>query len=106
MKLKNFNDYLEKRLDKKEILKIEHQAKLEAKFMLNLQKDISQAVEKFMQDSDIGFNELVRKMDSSPSHLVKIKNGKANLTLSSIAHLAALLGKEPHIVFKDKKSKR
>ena len=104
MKLKKFDDYLKKRLDKAEISSIEQQASLEAESLLSLQEDVSKAVANYMAEKDIGFNELVCRLDTSSSQVLKIQKGEANLTLASIAHLAALLNKEPHIVFKEHKS--
>lgn len=57
----------------------------------------------YMEAHDIGFNELVRRLNSSPPHIAKIQRGEANLTLASMAHLFALLGKEPQEIFKNKK---
>jgi transcriptional regulator with XRE-family HTH domain len=104
MKLKKFDDYLKKRLNKDEISDIEHQASLEAESLLSLQEDVSKAVAAYMAEKDIGFNELVRRLDTSSSQVLKIQKGEANLTLASIAHLAALLNKEPHIVFREHKA--
>ena len=101
MKLKKFSDYLTKRLNKAKISEIEHQAELEVKFLLALQEDVSRAVAAYMTEKSIGFNELVRRLDASPSQVLKIQKREANLTLSSIAHLAALLNKKPHLVFKE-----
>jgi hypothetical protein len=56
-----------------------------------------------IKKNKIGFNELVRRLDSSPTHVAKIQRGESNLTLSSLAHLLALLGKEPKDIFKNKK---
>ena len=103
MKTKNFKSYLEKRLNQEEIAEIELQAKLEIKILNSIQQVISHAMEEYMEKNKIGFNELVRRLDSSPAHVAKIKRGEANLTLSSLAHLFAALGKEPQDVFKDKK---
>lgn len=100
MKLKSFQKYLEKRLNKEEIAEIERQALLEKKSLEKMQRDIARALESYMEKNDIGFNDLVRKLDVSPTHITKIQKGKANLTLSSIAHLFAALGQEPHLVFK------
>ena len=55
----------------------------------------------YMKKNKIGFNELVRHLNSSPSHVAKIQRGEANLTLSSLAHLLALMGKDPKDVFKN-----
>ena len=100
MKLKNFQHYLEKRLDKKEIAQIEKCAQLEAKALYALKTDVANAIKKYMKDENIGFNELVRRLDASPAQVAKIQKGEANLTLASLAHIFALLNKQPHIVIK------
>lgn len=100
MKLKSFQKYLEKRLSKKEIAEIEQQAEREKKVLETMQKNIADAMDAYMKKNNIGFNELVRQLDVSPTHIAKIQKGTANLTLSSIANLLALLGQEPHSVFK------
>lgn len=99
MKTKSFQKYLEKRLDKDEITEIEEQAELEIKMLQYIQRSISNAMEDYMKKNKVGFNELVRRLDSSPAHVAKIQRGEANLTLSSLAHIFALLGKEPQDVF-------
>lgn len=99
MKLKKFDEYLKKRLDSEEIAIIERQADLEVESLRALQEDVSRAVSEYMVAEEIGFNELVRRLDVSPAQIVKIQKRKANLTLSSLAHLAALFNKRPHIVF-------
>lgn len=53
-----------------------------------------------MKKYDLGFNDLVKHLDSSPTHIAKIQKGTANLTLSSLAHLCAKIGEEPKLVFK------
>ncbi len=103
MKTKSFQKYLEQRLNKDEIAEIEEQAKLEVKILTSIQQLISSAMEEYMEKNNIGFNELVRRLDSSPAHVAKIRRGEANLTLSSLAHLFAALGKEPQEVFKGRK---
>ena len=100
MKTKSFDQYLVKRLSKEEILDIQYQAKLEKEALMTLQNDIVGAITNYMKDERIGFNELIRRLDVSPSQLTKMKKGKANLTLASIAHIFALLKRKPHLVFK------
>ena len=100
MKTRSFQKYLEKRLDKEEIAEIEAQAQLEVKILRSIQQSISDAMADYMEKNDVGFNELVRRLDSSPAHIAKIQRGEANLTVASLAHLLALLGKEPREVFK------
>ncbi len=100
MKTKNFNEYLKKRLNKKEIADIEQHAKLEYLALKSLQDDIAKAVSKYMEQEKIGFNELVRRLGISPTQVAKIQKGEANLTLASLAHIFALLGRHPHLVLK------
>ena len=94
MKLKSFDYYLKKRLDSREIAEIERQAEMELESLKTLQNDISHVVSEYMTEKDVGFNELVRRL------------GNANLTLSSLAHIAALINKRPHIVFVDIEQKQ
>ena len=100
MKLKKFDDYLEKRLNPVEIAEIEKQAAAEYESLKALQEDVAHIVSTYMEEKNMGFNELVRKLDVSPAHVSKIQKGEANLTLASLAHLAALMNKKPHIIFK------
>jgi len=100
MKLKKFDEYLEKRLDPKEIAEIEKQAAAEYESLKALQEDVANIVSAYMEEKHLGFNGLVRKLDASPAHVSKIQKGEANLTLASLAHLAALMNKKPHITFK------
>ncbi|HEX4068934.1 MAG TPA: helix-turn-helix domain-containing protein [Candidatus Babeliales bacterium] len=98
--LKDFHDLMKKRLTKEEIQMIQEQAELEFKALKALQDDIANKMANLMEQKDIGFNELVERLDVSPAHIAKIQKGKANLTLASIARLFAALGEEPHLVLK------
>ncbi|HYF98046.1 MAG TPA: hypothetical protein VD770_03615 [Coxiellaceae bacterium] len=100
MKLKNFDDYTNKRLSKTEITEIKKRAEVEYQALKLLQQDVSKAINKYMVSEQIGFNELVRRLGVSTAQAVKIQKGEANLTLASLAHIAALLQKRPHLVFK------
>lgn len=99
MRLKNFNDHLKERLDQNEIKKLQHQAQLEYESLQTLQNDIAAAIAKYMNETGMGFNELTRGLGVSPSQAAKIKKGEANLTFTSIAHVAAFLGKRAHLIF-------
>lgn len=100
MKPRSFDKYVAKRLTKVEIAEIKKQALLEKSVLDALQQDIAKAMARYMKKNDIGFNELVDRLDTSPSHVTKIQKGTANLTLSSLAHLFATIGEEPKLVFK------
>ncbi len=99
MKTKSFRKYLEERLNKNEIADIEAQAELETKILQAMQNIIADTIDDYLKKHDIGFNELVRRLDWSPSKVVKVQRGEANMTLSSLAHLFALVGKDPREVF-------
>lgn len=100
MKLKSFQSILEERLNKEEIAEIRAQAELEIKALQSLQEGVKSAMENYMEKNSVGFNEMVRRLNSTPSQLSKIQQGKANLTLASLAHLSALMGQEPSLTFR------
>lgn len=100
MKTKKFYDILEKRLTKEEIIAIEQQAQLEVNILKSIQKILADTMAQYMEENKIGFNEVVRRLSTSPSQAAKIQRGEANLTLASFAHFLALMGKEPKDIFK------
>lgn len=102
MRLKNFQDLIEKKLTKEQIAEIERKADLEITALKKMQKEVKRAVNDYMKQNDIGFNEMVRRLNSNPTQLSKIQKGEANLTISSLAHLSALLNAEPVLQFKKK----
>jgi plasmid maintenance system antidote protein VapI len=99
MKTKSFRKYLEERFDEKTIREIEEQADAEAEYLKNLQEEVSKAVAAYMSEQKIGFNELVKRLGTSPSQIAKIQRGEANLTLATLAHFGSLIGKRPKVVF-------
>ena len=102
MKLKKFRDLIEKRFSKDEIAIIEQRAELEVKALRSLQESIKQIMNDYMKRNESGFNEMVRRLNSNATQVSKIQRGQANLTLASLAHISALLGQEPSLVFKKK----
>ncbi len=101
MKVKSFNTYLEKRLDKKEIKEIKDAAKVEFEIFTALQEEVAKTLVDFMTKNSLGFNELVAKLGKSPTQVSKIIKGKANLTLATIAQLYAFMGRRPHIIARE-----
>ena len=100
MKTKSFHDYLKKRLTDEEIIEIERKAQLEVDILKSIQKVLADTMAQYMKKNKIGFNEVVRRLSTSPSQAAKIQRGEANLTLASFAHFLALMGKEPKDIFK------
>jgi hypothetical protein len=97
MKTVSFDLYLKKRLSKDEIEEIEKAALIESQIQLDIQKQIAMVVNSYMENSNFGFNDMVRLLGTSPSQFKKIKDGKANLTLATIAHIFSLIKKRPVI---------
>ncbi|HEV2613171.1 MAG TPA: hypothetical protein VGV92_00510 [Gammaproteobacteria bacterium] len=64
-----------------------------------LQKDVSLSIVKYMDKEKIGFNELARRLRTSPTQTQKIQKGNANLTMASVAHIAAVMKKKVRLVF-------
>ncbi len=100
MKTKSFYDIVEKRLTKEQIAEIERKAQLEVDILRSIQKVLADTMAEYMKKNKVGFNEVVRRLSTSPSQAAKIQRGEANLTLASFAHFLALMGKEPKDVFK------
>lgn len=100
---KDFEEYVATRFTKEERDEIRKEAELEVKILRLAQNFISSSLEEYMIENKVGFNELVAKLGSSPSHLSKMRKGEANLTFGSFAHLMAALGKDPVDMFKPKK---
>lgn len=100
MKTKSFDDYLKTRLTDEEIAEIKRKAQLEVAILRSIQKVLSDTMADYMKKNKIGFNEVVRRLATSPSQAAKIQRGQANLTLASFAHFLALMGKEPKDVFR------
>ena len=97
MKTKSFDDYLKKRLDKKEIKEIEEQALLEKESLASLQEDVWKLLSGYMKKEKVGFNELVRRLNITPAQASRIQKKEANLTLASVAHIFSLMKQKPRI---------
>lgn len=76
---------------------LERQTKYEQEYLQRLQQQIANIVLSYMNEEKIGFNELVRRLDMSPSKVSSIRKKEANLTLSSLAKIFALINKAPEI---------
>jgi hypothetical protein len=99
-KTKSFQKYIETRFSKKELTEIEAEAALEVKLLRSIQKMITDGVNEYMSKHNVGFNELARQLNWSPSKFAKVRRGEANLTLTSLTQLFALIGKDPKDIFK------
>jgi DNA-binding protein H-NS len=100
MKTKSFYDLIKTKLSQEQLDEVERQAQLEVAILRSIQKVLSDTMAEYMKKNKVGFNEVVRRLSTSPSQAAKIQRGEANLTLASFAHFLALMGKEPKDVFK------
>lgn len=76
-------------------------ANLESEYLDSFQKKISDAIAHYMRQNKIGLNELVRQLNLSTSHVIKIQKAEANLTLATLARIAATIHLKPEIRFKN-----
>jgi arsenate reductase-like glutaredoxin family protein len=95
MKFKNFNDYLKTGVCPKKIKEIEVQVELEFKAFKSFQNGMAQALNAYMKQQKLGFDELVRILEINPEKLSKILKGEGNLSLESISRIAALIKRMP-----------
>ena len=94
-KTKSFQKYIEKRFSKEELAEIEAEARLEVRLLRSIQNMITNGLDEYMNKHKVGFNEVARKLNWSPSKFAKVRRGESNLTLTSLTQLFALLGKNP-----------
>ncbi len=97
MKLKSYLGLLDQQQSDPNL---KRQAQHEARVLRTLQLNIKRALLSYMKKHKIGFNEVVRRLNSTPDQVAKIQKNEANLTLASLAYLSALLGTESTLTFK------
>lgn len=102
IKLGNFQDLLDKKFTKEQLAEIDREVELEYNALRALQQNMKDALANYMEQHSIGFNEAVRRLNTSPKQVAQIQKGTANLTFASLAHFSAKLGQEPMIMFKKK----
>jgi len=97
-KLATLSDFLEQNYSKDEVEQIRAEAQLEFSQLKLLQADVTNIVLQFMSSENIGFNEMVRRFQLSPSLLAKLQRGEGNITLATLAHIASATGSKIRIV--------
>ncbi len=102
MKTRSFDTYVEQRLSKKEISDIKKQAKIEKELLDTWQEAIADSINNYMKEKKIGFNELIKILDISPTQMAKIQKRQANLTLLSMASIFSSMHLLPQLTFKKK----
>ncbi len=98
-KLEKWQDVRKELFSKKELKELDEEFELKSAAIKALQDSLSREVAAYMAAEDIGFNELTRRMGISTRQTSKIVHATGNLTMATIADLAAFMGKTPKIVF-------
>jgi transcriptional regulator with XRE-family HTH domain len=101
IELRDTNEIFENFLSKDQIAEAEKEADLEMALLKELQDDVSKFASKTMVEKNLGFREFAKKNGLSLSMASKILKGSQNLTLETIAYIAACNGKKVKIVFND-----
>ena len=99
--LPEWNDVRKEVFSQEELGEIDREVSAELRAIEELQESVSSEVAAYMAREKIGFNELTRRLHSTPRHTSKIVKGNCNLTMASIAEIASLLGKKAKVVFFD-----
>lgn len=97
MKTKKLNDLMAKFYTEDELKEATIKAKLRAKIMLSISDNVRQK----MEEKNIGFNDLVRIIGTSPAQINRVLNGNTNLTIDSLLKICTALDLEPEITFKN-----
>ena len=101
-RLNQFDDYDQirrSRLTPKEIKAQDAEIALEVAALQSMQESISAELARYMADEGIGINELTRRLNTSSRQTSRIMKGEANITLATLAEVAAIMGAKPKIVF-------
>lgn len=102
MKMGKYDDLLKECLSEEEIAEIKREVALEVEALRTMQKNMKDALDNYMKQNNIGFNETVIRLGSTPRQISQIQKGIANLRMSTVAQLSAKLGQTSAITFKKK----
>jgi len=97
--LTSVDEVFEKHLTKEEIAAADAEADEEMKVLKALLEDVSVFAAGVMAEEGLGFRAFARKHGLSLSMASKIVKGSGNLTLETIAHIAAKHGRRVSLTF-------
>ena len=89
----DFDTLIEKRFGKEKLAESKKEALREAEILQALHKLVTSSIDEYMQEQQVGFNELARRLRLSPTYVAKIRKGQANLTFGTFAQVMGILGK-------------
>jgi hypothetical protein len=100
-KAKTFTDYLNERLDEKEIKRLQEAAEFENEYFTSLKKELGEEVRSYMTENNINFCKMASLFCCSDARFRRIIGGAHGFTMATVARIGAAIGKKPHIVFDD-----
>jgi len=89
----DFDTLVEKRFGKEKLAESKKEAHREAEILEALHKLVTSSIDEYMQEQQVGFNELARRLKLSPTYVAKMRKGQANLTFGTFAQVMGILGK-------------
>ena len=99
-KLAKLADVEKELFTKAQIKEIHDKASQRSAIRRRMAQHLSKAIENYMNDEKIGFNEFQRRLGMSSATLAKLLHGEGNVTLETIAIVADLIGVVPDLSFK------
>lgn len=97
----DYDDIRKSRLTQKERDAIDEEARQELSALKAMQESLSMEIASFMSEEQIGIVELTSRLQTSTRQTSRIMKGEANITLATLAELAAVMGKIPKIIFEE-----
>jgi len=98
---KTFTNYLNERLDKTEIQRLQEAAILEEEYFNSLKQELNDAVRNYMTKNEIGICKMADMLCCSDARALRILGGGHGFTMATVAHIGAAIGVKPHIVFEN-----
>ena len=92
-------DIKNKVFTEQELKEMDQNWELFAKNFTDNKINIKNAIEKFREDEHMSINKSCKFFDISPRHYYRLTNPEENITLSTLAQVAAFMGKKLKVEF-------
>ena len=98
-KTESFDKLIAKKFTKDEIAKMKRHAQLEAAYLQQFQRIISNSLEEYIKKNNATIEDIAQEAGWSKYKISKIKSGEYNFTIPDVSYLLATLNVEPKEVF-------
>jgi hypothetical protein len=95
----DFDKFLEKKFNPKEIAEIHRQAEFEAIYLHQIQKIISATLDEYTQKNNVKLDDIAEKLGWSISKIQKLQKGSYNLSIPDFGYFLSRLEKNPTEIF-------